>query len=80
VALAWQVISLGSPAQLSLVTVLYAVGLLAFVLVGGVAADRSPQRFLKLAADLVRAVLLLLLGRYRCRETSRSGTSRWADS
>jgi MFS family permease len=63
VALAWQVISLGGgPAQLSLVTALYSVGLLAFVLVGGVAADRLSQRLVMLAADLVRAVVLLVLG------------------
>lgn len=38
VALAWQVISLGGgPAQLSVVTALYGVGLLAFLLVAGVA-------------------------------------------
>lgn len=63
VALAWQVISLGGgPAQLSLVTALYSVGLLAFVLVGGVAADRLPQRLVMLAADLVRAAVLVVLG------------------
>ena len=63
VALAWQVISLGGgPAQLSLVTALYSVGLLAFVLVGGVAAYRLPQRLVMLAADLVRAAVLLVLG------------------
>ena len=63
VALAWQVISLGGgPAQLSLVTALYSVGLLGFVLVGGVAADRLPQRLVMLAADLVRAAVLLVLG------------------
>lgn len=63
VALAWQVISLGGgPAQLSLVTAIYSVGLLAFVLVGGVAADRLPQRLVMLAADVVRAAVLLALG------------------
>ena len=63
VAVAWQVISLGGgPAQLSLVTALYSVGLLGFVLVGGVAADRLPQRLVMLAADLVRAAVLLVLG------------------
>src|ERR687889_1786415 len=63
VALAWQVIELGGgPAQLSLVTALYSVGLLAFVLLGGVAADRLPQRLVMLAADLVRAAILLILG------------------
>jgi MFS family permease len=63
VALAWQVIELGGgPAQLSLVTALYSVGLLAFVLLGGVAADRLPQRLVMLAADLLRAAVLLVLG------------------
>ena len=63
VALAWQVIALGGgPARLSLVTALYSVGLLAFVLVGGVAADRLPQRLVMLAADLARAGVLLALG------------------
>ena len=63
VALAWQVIELGGgPTELSLVTALYSVGLLAFVLVGGIAADRLPQRLVMLAADLVRASILLVLG------------------
>jgi MFS family permease len=63
VALAWQVIALGGgPAQLSLVTALYGVGVLTFVLVGGVAADRLPQRLIMLASDLVRAAALLALG------------------
>ena len=63
VALAWQVIGLGGgPTELSLVTAIYSVGLLAFVLVGGIAADRLPQRLVMLAADLVRAAVLLVLG------------------
>ena len=63
VALAWQVIELGGgPTELSLVTALYSVGLLAVVLVGGIAADRLPQRLVMLAADLVRAAILLVLG------------------
>jgi MFS family permease len=63
VALAWQVIELGGgPTELSLVTALYSVGLLASVLIGGIAADRLPQRLLMLAADLVRALVLLVLG------------------
>ena len=52
----------GGPGQLSLVTALYSVGLLAFMLVGGVAADRLPQRLVMLAADLVRAAVLVVLG------------------
>ena len=63
VALAWQVISLGAgPTGLSLVTALYGVGLLAFLLVGGVVADRLPQRLVMIAADLARAAALLVLG------------------
>jgi MFS family permease len=63
VALAWQVIELGGgPTELSLVTALFSVGLLAFVLIGGVAADRLPQRLVMLAADLIRAAVLLVLG------------------
>ena len=62
VALAWQVISFGGgPTELSLVTALYSVGLLAFLLLGGVAADRLLQRVVMLAADLVRAAVLLAL-------------------
>ena len=63
VALAWQVIELGGgPTELSLVTAVYSVGLLVFVLVGGIAADRLPQRLVMLAADVVRAAVLLVLG------------------
>ncbi len=63
VALAWQVIELGGgPAQLSLVTALYGVGVLAFVLIGGVAADRLPQRLIMICSDTVRAAALLVLG------------------
>ena len=63
VALAWQVIELGGgPAQLSLVTALFSAGLVAFVLIGGVAADRLPQRRVMVSADLVRAAVLLALG------------------
>ena len=63
VALAWQVIELGGgPAQLSLVTALYGVGVLTFVLVGGVAADRLSQRLIMLCSDTARAAVLLTLG------------------
>jgi predicted MFS family arabinose efflux permease len=63
VALAWQLIELGGgPARLSLVSALYGVGVLAFVLLGGVLADRLPQRLVMLSSDLVRAAVLLVLG------------------
>jgi hypothetical protein len=51
----------GGPTELSLVTALFSVGLLAFVLIGGV-ADRLPQRLVMLAADLIRAAVLIVLG------------------
>ena len=63
VALAWQVIEMGGgPTELSLVTALYSIGLLAFVLQGGVAADRLPQRIVMIATVLVRAAILFALG------------------
>ena len=53
VALAWQVIELGGgPTELSLVTALFSVGLLAFVLIGGavgalaISSGRLPRRYL----------------------------------
>src|ERR671911_476994 len=56
VALAWQVIELGGgPTELSLVTALFSVGLLAFVLIGGVAADRRAPPRVALAAEPVPA-------------------------
>ena len=59
VALAWQAIELGGgPTELSLVTALFSAGLLAFVLIGGVLS----QRLVKLAADLIRAAVLVILG------------------
>ena len=63
VALAWQVIDLGGgPAQLSIVTTAYSVGLVGFVLVGGIAADRLPRRRVMLAADAGRAAAVLTVG------------------
>src|SRR3712207_9111031 len=62
VALAWQVIELGGgPTELSLVTALFSVGLLAFVLIGGGAADPLPQRLVLLPRRLHRRPRPLLL-------------------
>jgi MFS family permease len=56
VAVVWQVIALGGgPAALSLVTGLTAGGMLASTLLGGVLADRVPQRHLLLTVALVQA-------------------------
>ena len=56
VAIAFQVIELGGgPVQLSLVIACFSAGLIAFLLPGGIAADRLPRRTVMLAADLLRA-------------------------
>lgn len=63
VAVAWQVVALGGgPVDLSLVTGLFAVGLVACMLPAGVLADRVPRRRLLLGADLVRGVATAVLG------------------
>jgi MFS family permease len=63
VALAWQVIELGGgPVQLSLVTTAYSVGLIGFVLVGGLAADRLPRRAVMVGADVARAIAVGIAG------------------
>lgn len=63
VAVAWQVIELGAgPVGLSLVTGLFAVGLVACMLPAGVLADRVPRRRLLLGADVVRGVSTAVLG------------------
>ena len=56
VAIAFQVIALGGgPVQLSLVVACFSVGLIGFILVGGIVADRLPRRLVMVTADLVRA-------------------------
>jgi MFS family permease len=67
VAMVYQVIHLGGgPAELSIVATCSSIGLLAFVLLGGIAADRLPRRRLILAVEAVNltaigAVSLLAL-------------------
>lgn len=63
VAVAWQVIELGGgPAQLSLVTGAFAVGLVVLMLPGGVLADRRSRRRTMLEADAVRALAVVAVG------------------
>jgi MFS family permease len=55
VASVWQVIQLGgSPADLSIVATGAGIGLVAAVLVGGVVADRVPQRRILVSVEVVR--------------------------
>nr|WP_251042092.1 MFS transporter [Arthrobacter sp. ISL-30] len=52
VAMVYEVIHLGGgPLELSLVAAAASVGLVAFVLAGGIAADRLPQRLLIIAVE-----------------------------
>ncbi|QJY46492.1 MFS transporter [Pseudonocardia broussonetiae] len=56
-AVVYQVIALGGgPSELSLVVAAGSVGLLASVLVGGIAADRLPRRALLIGVESVRVV------------------------
>ena len=57
VALAFAVLSLGSPTALGGVLAAFMVTRVAFTLVGGVVADRLPRRSVMLACDGIRAVV-----------------------
>ncbi|MCX4820791.1 MFS transporter [Streptomyces sp. NBC_01142] len=65
VALAFAVLSIGGPEDLGLVLAARVLPLVAFMLIGGVIADRLPRRTVMLWADVVRAgsqgVLAVLL-------------------
>ena len=57
IALVWQVIALGGgPGELSVVSAAGAAGMLGSTLLGGVLADRVPQRRILLAVDATRTV------------------------
>jgi MFS family permease len=63
VALAWQAYTLSNaPTALSLLGIAMTVPLIALLLFGGVVSDRHSRRRVMLLADLLRAVLLVLLG------------------
>jgi len=47
----------GNPSDVGIVLAAYSLPLVAFVLVGGVVADRMPRQLVMLATDVVRAVL-----------------------
>src|SRR5687768_14340455 len=59
VAVVWQVIALGGgPADLSLVATGASIGLVGAVLIGGVAADRIPQKRILVTVEAVKAVAI----------------------
>lgn len=59
VALVWQVIALGgTPIELSFVATGSAIGMLAAVLFGGVAADRIPQKRILVAVETTKVVVV----------------------
>ena len=61
VAVVWQVIELGGgPADLSIVATGAAVGLVAAVLFGGVAADRIPQRRILIAVESTKVISIAI--------------------
>jgi MFS family permease len=63
VAAVWQVMALGGgPAQLSLVATATSIGMVACVLIGGVAADRLPKRGLLRTVEVVRIGFAGLIG------------------
>jgi transmembrane secretion effector len=63
VAMAWQVYELSdAPTALSMVGLAMSLSQVVFLLLGGVASDRFDRRRVMLAADLLRAVVIGLLG------------------
>ena len=63
VAVAWQVYDLDNdPVALSLVGTAWTLGMVAFLLTGGVISDRSERRNVLIGADLVRAAALVGMG------------------
>jgi MFS family permease len=63
VAGVWQVIALGGgPADMSVVATAMSLGLVAAVLLGGVAADRLPRRTVLVAVEAVRTAVPVVAG------------------
>src|SRR3954469_16523103 len=61
VALALYVTDLGSPSDVGIVLAAHAIPLVAFLLIGGVWADRLPRHKVMVATDLIRFALHALL-------------------
>jgi MFS family permease len=63
VALAWQVYDISNtPTALSVVGLAWTLPMVAFLLFGGVLADRIPRRSVLIAADLIRGASLAGIG------------------
>jgi MFS family permease len=63
VAMAWQVYDLeNDPVALSIVGTAFTLGMVAFLLTGGVVTDRAERRHVLIAADVLRAVAVLAMG------------------
>ena len=78
VVMALQVIELDNdPASLSLVATCLGVGLVAFVLVGGIAADRINQRTIIIAVEAVNVVAVSAVAVLGLLARCRSGIWRW---
>lgn len=63
VAIAWQAYDISNtPSALAVVGLAWSIGLTLFLLTGGVVSDRLDRRRVMIAADLVRAAVLVLMG------------------
>ena len=63
VAIAFQAYELkNDPSALGLVGLCWTGGMVVFLIVGGVVADRRPRRRVMMAADVARAIILLAIG------------------
>src|SRR5271154_5762686 len=72
VAMAWEAYTLsGAPTALSLLGIAMTVPLVALLLFGGVVSDRYGRRQVMMLADVLRAVLLVLLGALAASGTLR---------
>lgn len=63
VAVAFQAYALANrPSALALVGLAWTGGMVLFLMIGGIVADRQPRRRVMMAADVARGVVLLVLG------------------